>query len=110
MPPTPGVSVALPIFRADAAHLRAAFASIGAQTLRTIDTLLVLNGADATTPRLARELAAGDPRARMLELPRANLASALNAALREARFDLVARMDADDTCRPERLARQVGFM
>lgn len=44
---------------------------------------------------------------RVLDLPEANLAEALNAALESARCPVVARMDADDTCSPERFAVQV---
>ncbi|CAM9333384.1 unnamed protein product [Pylaiella littoralis] len=38
------------------------------------------------------------------------LAESLNEGLREARSDLVARMDADDVCMPGRLRQQVAFM
>ncbi len=43
----------------------------------------------------------------MLSLPKPGLAAALNLGLREAKSDLVARMDADDWCHPERIERQV---
>jgi hypothetical protein len=39
-----------------------------------------------------------------------NLASALNVGLREARGNLVARMDADDECPPQRLEVQTAAM
>ncbi|CAM9313989.1 unnamed protein product, partial [Hapterophycus canaliculatus] len=38
------------------------------------------------------------------------LADSLNEGLREAKSDLVARMDADDVCMPGRLRRQMSFM
>lgn len=110
MPPPGGVSVALPIFRADPEALRLAVASITAQTLRSLDIIFMLNGADPSTSTLARTLAHQDPRVRILELPQPNLAAALNAALKAAHHPLVARMDADDTCNPRRLALQAAFM
>ena len=105
-----GVSVALPIFRADPGALRDAYACVRNQSLRELEILLVLNGADAGLTRVAYELVRDEPMARVIELPQPGLSAALNAALRAAKFDLVARMDADDTCRPERLEVQSAFM
>lgn len=104
-----GVSVALPVHRAGA-ELDAALADIQEQTLRDLEILVVLNGADASTRERAERAAANDPRVRVLTLERANLAAALNVALREAAHPLVARMDADDRCAPERLALQSRWM
>jgi hypothetical protein len=105
----PGVSVALPV-HVDAGTLPAAFECIARQSLRSLDIMLVINGSDAPTREVARVLAAGEPRARVIELPEPNLAAALNAALEAARFPLVARMDADDWCPPGRLEAQARFM
>jgi len=105
-----GITVALPIYRASPDALRRALACIRDQTALNLDILLVLNGADPATVRAARQLIANEPRARILELPEPGLAAALNAALSSARFDLVARMDADDTCPPHRLERQADFL
>ncbi|MDX2132026.1 MAG: glycosyltransferase [Planctomycetota bacterium] len=103
------MSVALPVHRDDGG-LAEAFACIAAQRDVDLEILLVLNGADAPTARTARDLAGSDPRARVIELPGANLAAGLNEALRRARHALVARMDADDRCPPDRLARQAAAM
>ena len=110
MPPPGGVSVALPIFRADPGALRDAYACIRNQTWRETEILLVLNGADAGLTRATYELARDEPRARVIELPRPGLSGALNAALKGARFELVARMDADDLCGATRLEEQAAYM
>lgn len=104
----PPVSVLLPV-ATDSARLAEAFACIARQTLADLDILILLNGSDAPTERLAFDLAASDPRARAIRVgPAANLAAALNAGLLRARHDLIARMDADDACPPNRLAVQVA--
>jgi hypothetical protein len=105
----PGVSVALPVHR-DQGTLGLALGDILAQTHRDLDIMLVLNGADERTRDCAVQGAAGDPRVRVIELEGPGLARALNAALRGARHDLVARMDADDRCAPERVACQARWM
>ena len=109
MPPRPPVSVALPV-AGSSPTLPAAFACVARQDHPDIEILVVLNGADAPTTALARELCAADVRARIIELERPNLAAALNVALAEARHDLLARMDADDACPPHRLRLQADAM
>lgn len=103
------ISVALPIHLATP-WLESAFACISRQDFADLEILLVLNGSDRETRDRVYALARGDPRARVMELPQANLAAALNAALREARHTLVARMDGDDSCDTSRLRRQAEAM
>ncbi len=107
----PEVTVLLPVHRVDEpASLRRAFASMAGQSLASLDILLLANGADERTLALVNELAASDPRARVITLPQANLAAALNEGLGAARSELVARMDADDWSHPDRLRVQVEAM
>lgn len=109
-PTTSRVCVLLPVHR-DAATLAGAFSSVQAQTLRDWRCLLLVNGADEATQRLAHALAASEPRAEMVMLREAGLAKALNAGLRRASelgIELCARMDADDWSMPHRLDVQVG--
>ncbi len=103
------VSVALPVWK-DAGTLPRACAAIFAQTWRELDVEIILNGSDAATEEAAAKAAKQDGRVRVLRLKEANLAAALNLGLREARGEFVARMDADDECPPERIARQVAFL
>jgi Glycosyl transferase family 2 len=103
------VSVAFPVWRA-AETLERAFACVTAQSHRELEIFLVLNGSDEATTVLTRRLAAREPRARVIERPTANLAAALNVSLKEASGEFVARMDADDSCSPDRIARQVAYL
>lgn len=101
------VSVAMPVHRADTSF-NAACACILHQTHADLELLIILNGADAHTHDMARAVEASDPRVRILTLPEANLAAALNHALAEARAPMLARMDADDLCPPHRLESQLA--
>lgn len=105
-----GVSAVLPVCRAEPATLRNAMACLRGQTIEKLEILVVLNGADTATARLVRDQAGIDERIRVIELPEPGLSAALNAGLKEARHELVARMDADDTCAPHRLERQASYM
>lgn len=86
--------------------LGSAVDSIREQTIRELDIMLVTNGPDAAVRRGADDLAARDSRVRVVDAGAVNLPAALNHGLREARYELVARMDDDDWSCPDRLAVQ----
>lgn len=103
------LSVLLPA-TGDSPGLEKALASLRAQTRPPAEILLILNApAPGLVPR-AKRLAADDASIRVLLLPRANLAAALNEGLREARHPRVARQDADDESLPDRFARQLAYL
>jgi glycosyltransferase involved in cell wall biosynthesis len=82
--------------------------SVLAQTFGDLELVVVDDGStDATCDVLTR---IGDPRVRLERRGHEGLTRALNHALRVARAELVARLDADDIALPERLARQVAFL
>ncbi len=102
-------TVLLP-FRDTAATLDAAIASIAAQTLTDWKLLLIDNASEDEGPALARAWCDRDPRIHLITEPRIGIAHALNTGLQHATAPLIARMDADDVCHPERLARQVAYL
>lgn len=104
-----GVTVVMAIDR-DGPSLVGALRSIEAQKLRNHDLLLVLNGADRHEVERSCNAAAVSRETRIIKAPGANLAAAMNLALREATHEFVARMDADDLSKPGRLAAQVDFL
>jgi glycosyltransferase involved in cell wall biosynthesis len=104
----PLVSVLLPV-RNGARTLPAALASLRGQTFTDFEVLVLDDGSSDGSGALAG--AFGDPRIRLLaDGAQRGLAARLNEGVRAARGSLVARMDADDLCFPERLARQVRFL
>lgn len=106
----PAVTVVTPA-RDAAGTLGEAVASVRAQTRGDWEMLVVDDGSTDGTRALAEGLAAADPRIRVLGWagPR-GAAAARNAAIREARGRVVAFLDADDRWRPDKLARQLGYM
>lgn len=105
----PTVSVVLPV-RNGARFLPEALASLGAQTLREIEILLIDDGSTDTSPEIARELARRDGRFIVVSQEQRGIACALNAGIRMARGRYVARMDADDVAMPSRIEKQVAFL
>lgn len=105
---SPAVSVLLPV-RNEARFLPAALASLKAQTLTDWELLAVDDGStDGTAAILAT--AAADPRVKVLPNQGTGLVAALNAGLALCRAPFVARMDGDDICHPQRLAKQLAMM
>lgn len=108
-------SLLLPVYHRDnPEHLRRAFHSaVQEQTLPPADVVLVRDGPVA--PELEgviEELVAGSPvPVQRLDLPaNIGLGPALDAGMAACRYDIVARMDADDISLPERFARQVPIV
>lgn len=97
----------LPVRNA-ATTLPAALASLRAQTRTDWECLIVDDGSHDASPAVAARFAARDPRFRLLRRPPRGLVAALNDGLAVARGRFIARLDADDTCPPERLAEQAA--
>lgn len=95
--------------RDSAATLNSAIRSIIWQTLTDWELVLIDDGSrDDSAARAAKF---GDARIRIIRHDESRgLACRLNEAVRLARGEFIARMDADDICYPERLAVQVGVL
>ncbi|MEO8066972.1 MAG: glycosyltransferase [Flavobacteriales bacterium] len=103
------VSILLP-FRNAAQTLYAAIESIATQTHRDWELLLIDNTSSDGSAAIANGWSQRDPRIRMVHEPKVGIAHALNTGLSLATAPLIARMDADDTSHPERIARQVAYL
>jgi succinoglycan biosynthesis protein ExoA len=98
------VSVLVP-FRNEEAHINTMIESLRAQQLDESVEFLVLEGGSTDSTRAIVERAiAEDPRIRLLETHGRNTPSALNAGLRSARGEFIARMDAHSRYPPSYLA------
>ncbi len=106
---TPKVSVVLPFFNAEKTLFRAA-ESIRKQDFSSWECILVDNNSTDGSIGLARELLVKDDRFRLLGEKKQGVMFASNRGCEVARGDYIARMDADDVARPERLGLQCEFL
>jgi glycosyltransferase involved in cell wall biosynthesis len=105
----PRVSVLL-VARDASAFVGEAVESLLTQGFGDFELLLYDDGStDASAEVLAR-VAGRDPRVRLVRGGSRGLTAWLRHGVEEARGELIARMDADDVCHPERLERQVAFL
>jgi glycosyltransferase involved in cell wall biosynthesis len=88
--------------------ITAAIDSILGQSFEDFELVVVDDGSTDATPEMLQSLR--DPRLRLDWQRRAGLTVALLRGLALSESPLVARMDADDVARPERLAAQVAFL
>lgn len=97
-------------YRDAGAELGTAIASIVHQTFAEWELLLIDNGSTADGPAIAHHWACREQRIKLLREPRVGIAHALNTGLGRATGNYIARMDADDVSRPERLEKQVTYL
>ncbi len=108
MPP-PALSVALSVYNGER-YLDEAIESVRGQTFADFEFLILDDGSHDASPAIIARHAARDPRIRVITRENRGLVASLNELLHAARAPVIARMDADDLCHPERFARQLAFL
>ena len=103
------ITVLLPVRNA-VATLPAALTSLAAQTLDAFTVLVLDDGSTDGSLDVAREWAHRDSRFVSVESAPRGIVETLQDGLSRVRTEFVARMDADDVCRPRRLAVQSAFL
>jgi succinoglycan biosynthesis protein ExoO len=102
---TPLVSVVIPAFNAEASIARALDSAL-AQTISSLEVLVVEDGSADETHSVATAIAARDSRVRVLRNEtNMGFSRTMNRGLHEARGTWIAQLDSDDTWLPERLER-----
>ena len=95
----PAVSVVVAAFNEEE-MVGDAIRSVQAQTREDWELIVIDDGSEDGTARVANELAGGDRRIRVISQPNAGLSAARNAGIAAGRADLVAFLDADDLWLP----------
>jgi succinoglycan biosynthesis protein ExoO len=104
----PRVSVLVPLYNS-AATLERCLLSAARQTMRDIEILVADDCSTDGGPAIARRLADGDSRIRVIPLPRnGGKPRAMNVMVAQARGTWIAVLDADDAFHPQRLECLIG--
>lgn len=103
------VSVIVPAYNAER-HVRAALASVLAQTYPHLEVIVVDDGSRDGTAAVVAAVAARDGRVQLLRQSNEGVAAARNTAIARAKGTLIAPLDADDVWHPEKIARQVAVL
>jgi len=104
----PQVSVVIPVWNGER-YLKESIDSILAQDFVDFELIIVDDGSTDTTGEIIARYA-GDPRVRAHRQENQGLVTALNVGLELSRADLIARLDADDVARADRLSLQLAYL
>ncbi len=105
----PALSVVMSVWN-DEPFVGQAIDSILAQDFADFEFLIVDDHSQDRSASVIADRAAGDPRIRVLPPGKRGRVAALNRLVGEARAPILALMDSDDVCRPERFTRQLAFL
>src|SRR4051812_24524312 len=91
----PRVSVVVPMYNV-AAYLDACLQSIAQQTVSDLEVVMVDDGSTDDSARIAQEMAARDPRFRLVSQPNGGLGRARNTGADAATGEFLSFVDSDD--------------
>jgi len=103
------ISVVMPVYN-EQRYLASALDSILNQTYKNIELVVVDDGSVDGTKEILCRYEKSDKRVKAYFQENAGIASALNKGVKLSTGDYIARMDADDLSRPERLKIQIDFL
>ncbi|MEE8483107.1 MAG: glycosyltransferase [Nitrospinota bacterium] len=103
------VSVLLPV-KNGADHLADALESLLAQTYENFEIVAVDHSSTDSTPEILSEFALKDDRLKINRFDGKSFVDCLNFGLSICQGEFVARADADDICRNDRLKLQTAFL
>ena len=104
------ISIGIPFYNAEA-YLEDAIKSVLAQTFQEWELILVDDGSSDGSLDIAKKYEQLDSRIRVIsDGLNKKLPTRLNEIIKEAKFDFIARMDADDLMDVERLEKQYAFL
>ncbi|MBH5321825.1 glycosyltransferase [Aurantiacibacter sediminis] len=107
--PSPALSVAMSVYNGER-FLAPAIQSVLDQTLGDFEFLILDDGSTDSSRAIIEEFAKRDARIKPILRENRGLVASLNQLLGTATAPIVARMDADDICHPERFAKQIAFL
>lgn len=106
---TPEVTIILPV-HGDAPHLGETLESVLNQTFENWELLILLDRPSRPIEGFSLRTAGRDSRIKVHKSKHPGLVAALNMGISESSAPLIARIDADDLMRPDRLEKQLKEM
>ena len=102
----PLVSVIIPAYNAEQFIART-LSSVIEQTYRNLEVLVVDDGSKDRTVEIVEQFATKDSRINLLRQPNSGVAKARNLAIKNAKGEYIAPVDADDIWHPQKIEKQI---
>lgn len=99
------VTIVIPAYNAEKT-LHETLLTARAQSYGNLEILVIDDGSQDNTARIAESHAAQDMRIRLIRQDNAGVAAARNRGIKEAKGEYIATLDADDLWHPEKIALQ----
>lgn len=104
------ISIGMPVYNAEE-YLALAITSVLVQSYKFWELIIIDDGSTDNSVKIARKFQEMDSRIRVIsDGNNMKLAYRLNQVINEAKYDYIARMDADDLIHPNRLKIQIDFL
>lgn len=103
------ISVILPIYNADK-FLDEAIKSILSQTFTDFELICINDGSTDNSKDILDFYSSNDSRLKVVSRENRGLIYSLNEGIKLAKYDYIARMDADDICHPQRFEMQIKYL
>ena len=103
------ISVLLPLYNAEKT-IKACIESILNQSLRDFELIIINNNSTDTGTEITQEFSIQDKRIKILHERNQGISYALNKGIKNAQYQYIARIDADDEMLPNRLQMQFDFL
>lgn len=105
----PPLTVFTPFYKTNPLYFDETIISVLSQSFDDFEYLMINDGPPEDARRIEKKFR--DPRIRIITTSSPlGLSGSRNAGLHEARTDLIAFIDSDDFCEPDRLRKQIDFM
>lgn len=101
----PDISVILPFYNISE-FLEEAIKSVLNQTFRNFELILINDGSSDKSLDIAKQFELSDNRIQIINQQNQGMAKALDRGIKSAQANIIARMDGDDICNPQRLEKQ----
>ena len=106
----PFLSVVMPVHNRDQ-YLAQCLDSILNQTYSFFELILIDDGSTDKTAKIIKKYMEKDKRIILISLPtNGGISDAINIGIKEAKADIIVRVDSDDICIPTRFEKQVNYL